>query len=338
MIREFFSRLRYILPGLLIGVMVMHALAGYTAPAYAVPQHQTLPDMESELSGDVPVSDPVSEVQETYSQTDTESETETEKVSILEGQFDLPDGDYTGQADGYGGKIGVRVTLKDGNIIEIKVLGAEGEDPAFLNRAKKVIQAILHDQDPDVDTISEATYSSRGIINAVKNALQMDDGEEEEGAAPARTPASKKKSAPKVKKAAESGKYKDGTYTGSASGYGGKIKVKVTIKNGKIKKIRVVSANGEGPQYLKKAKTLIKKMIRKQTTNVDAVSGATYSSTGLVNAVRNALKKASAGSSGSVPSATISWVIVSPFRAGSGPATPDRYSGRARRSSPSRCR
>ncbi len=300
MIREFLSRLRYILPGLLIGVMVLHALSGYTAPVYAVPVHQPLPDMESERSGDNTAPGPVSEEQDISSQPDTEAETEseTETGSITEGQFDLPDGDYTGQADGYGGKIKVRVTLKDGSIIEIKVLDAEGEDPAFLNRAKKVIQAILHDQDPDVDTISEATYSSRGIINAVKNALQMDVGEEEEAAVPAKTASSKKKSAPKVKKASESGKkYKDGTYTGSASGYGGKIKVKVTIKNGKIKKIRVLSASGEGPQYLKKAKTLIKKIIGKQTTNVDTVSGATYSSAGLINAVRNALKKAATGSS-----------------------------------------
>lgn len=90
----------------------------------------------------------------------------------------------------------------------------------------------------------------------------------------------------------EGGKYKNGTYQGSAQGFGGKITVSVTIKKGKISSIKVENAPGEGSAYLKKAKGLISTMVKKQTTNVDAVSGATYSSNGLVRAVRNALSKA----------------------------------------------
>lgn len=90
----------------------------------------------------------------------------------------------------------------------------------------------------------------------------------------------------------ESGDYADGTYTGSAKGFGGTITVRVTIKDGKISSISVVSASGEGSSYLARAKSVIGRIIGKQSTNVDAVSGATYSSNGIIKAVRNALKKA----------------------------------------------
>lgn len=82
---------------------------------------------------------------------------------------------------------------------------------------------------------------------------------------------------------------KDGKYTGSANGYGGKITVTVTIKNKKIVKIHIDSAPGETTSFFNRAKTLTDRMIRQQSTDVDAVSGATYSSKGIIGAVKNAL-------------------------------------------------
>lgn len=95
----------------------------------------------------------------------------------------------------------------------------------------------------------------------------------------------------------ESGTWKDGTYTGSGKGFGGTISVKVTVKDGKISAIDVTSASGETASYFSKAKGIIPKMISGQTTNVDAASGATYSSNGIITAVRNALSKAETGKS-----------------------------------------
>ena len=86
--------------------------------------------------------------------------------------------------------------------------------------------------------------------------------------------------------------YNDGTYTGSAIGFGGSISVAVTIKDGKIQNIRIVSASKETPSYFAKAKAVLARILSKQSTNVDIVSGATYSSNGLILAVRNALKQA----------------------------------------------
>lgn len=94
-----------------------------------------------------------------------------------------------------------------------------------------------------------------------------------------------------LKKTADADAYRNGVYYGTGTGFGGKIKVKVTIKNEKIYKIEVVEAQ-DGKSYLLKASSLFVQIIKKQSTNVDVVSGATYSSNGLIEAVRDALKKA----------------------------------------------
>ena len=88
------------------------------------------------------------------------------------------------------------------------------------------------------------------------------------------------------------GTYKDGTYTGSAQGFGGDIKVKVTVSGQKISAIDITEASGEDEAYLSMAKDIINTMLDKQNADVDTVSGATYSSTGIKNAVTQALEGA----------------------------------------------
>lgn len=77
--------------------------------------------------------------------------------------------------------------------------------------------------------------------------------------------------------------YKDGTYTGSAQGFGGTITVQVTL------------APGEDSAYLSQGEGVISSIISAQSTDVDTVSGATFSSTGIINAVVDALGKAENG-------------------------------------------
>ena len=81
------------------------------------------------------------------------------------------DGTYTGEADGYGGTIQVEVTLASDEITSINVVSAPGEDSAYLSQAESVIDSILSAQSTDVDTVSGATFSSTGILNAVDEAL-----------------------------------------------------------------------------------------------------------------------------------------------------------------------
>lgn len=90
----------------------------------------------------------------------------------------------------------------------------------------------------------------------------------------------------------QSSPYKDGTYEGSAEGYGGTVVMKVSIKDGKIADVQNVSASGEDASYWSMAKELIPQIKEAQDPNVDAVSGATYTSNGIKNAVKLALQKA----------------------------------------------
>ena len=86
--------------------------------------------------------------------------------------------------------------------------------------------------------------------------------------------------------------YKDGTYTGSAQGFGGTITVEVTLAGDEITDIQVTSAPGEDSAYLSQGEGVISSIISAQSTDVDTVSGATFSSTGIINAVVDALGKA----------------------------------------------
>ena len=88
----------------------------------------------------------------------------------------------------------------------------------------------------------------------------------------------------------KNGSYKDGTYTGEA--VGGTVKVEVIVKKQKIKEVNIVSADGVDGSYLTMAKDIIPKILDAQSAEVDTISGATFSSTGIKNATKQALEKA----------------------------------------------
>lgn len=86
--------------------------------------------------------------------------------------------------------------------------------------------------------------------------------------------------------------YADGTYNGEAQGYGGTVSVAVTIQEGTITDVAIVSAKQEDAAYFDAAKGVIDEILEAQTTEVDTVSGATFSSNGVLHAVADALGKA----------------------------------------------
>ncbi len=87
-------------------------------------------------------------------------------------------------------------------------------------------------------------------------------------------------------------RYADGTYTDSAKGYGGDVEVQVTIADGAISNIELTSAANEDKAYLDMAVSVIDEMIGSGSTDVDTVSGATFSSTGIINATKKAIAQA----------------------------------------------
>ncbi|MCG4698504.1 FMN-binding protein [Anaerobutyricum soehngenii] len=274
-----------IIPAVCLAVLMVTVLTGYKTP-----QAKKYEASETE---------DISQIKEALAKESTAAMAETTKKNTTKkgkkGAIDVKDGTYKGSANGYGGKVTVNVTVSKKTMTAIDVVSAPGETDSFFQRAKGVIDEMLTAQSTDVDVVSGATYSSNGIIGAVKNALF--GTESNNATAAAANAGNAAGSAPSVSKVSESGTWKDGTYTGSGKGFGGTISVKVTVEDGKISAIDVTSASGETASYFSKAKGIIPKMISGQTTNVDAASGATYSSNGIITAVRNALSKAETGKS-----------------------------------------
>lgn len=92
--------------------------------------------------------------------------------------------------------------------------------------------------------------------------------------------------------AASGGAYTNGVWQGMAQGFGGDIQVEVTVEGGSITDISIVSAEKEDGAYLSMAEDIIPKIIDAQSADVDTISGATFSSTGIKNAVTQALEEA----------------------------------------------
>ena len=195
------------------------------------------------------------------------------------------DGIYVGSSRGYGGTVRVQVTMENGSITEVEILDASHETKQFLRRAKRLLTTVVDAQSWEVDAVSEATYTSRGILGAVQNALT---GEVVNNPLP---PQPKPAAPLVVEEFTAPSTYLDGIYTAEAIGFEGKITVQVTVAEDKITDITILSAEDE-EEYLSRAKRVIPAILEGQNPNVDAVSGATYSSTGILNAVKLALAKA----------------------------------------------
>lgn len=220
----------------------------------------------------------------------SEPEAESQPAEEEETLPKLPyaDGVYTGSSRGYGGQVKVQVTMADGEITDLQLLDASHETAAFLKRAKRLLPTVLEEQTWEVDAISEATYTSRGILGAIQNALT---GEEVINPAP---PQPKPAEPVVMEEFVAPSAYRDGVYTGEAQGFGGPIAVQVTIQSDTITDITILSHDGETTSYFSRARQVIPTMLTANSPEVDSVSGATYSSAGILNAVKSALAKAAA--------------------------------------------
>lgn len=290
------------------------------------------------------------------------------------------DGTYTGTGTGFhNGTTEVEVTVKNGKISNIKTVSNE-DTPDFYNRVENTMFGeIISAQSTQVDTVSGATFSSKGIISAVQNALKQavvdsstssnptndtitsnssnttstdSSDESTKNSTGTNNTASSSNNAPSKSggttntnsnsKSINSGttatnnnqvssnsstpgtsnnvpsinnnaastnsnttstgassnsttshKYKDGTYIGRGTGFrGGTTKVSITIENDKITSIETVSTQ-DTPRFYENTEGMVtSEIISAQSTQVDTVSGATFSSRGIISAVQNALSQA----------------------------------------------
>ena len=217
----------------------------------------------------------------------------------------LKDGEYEGTATGYGGPLTVRITVKGGKLTDINVV-SQTETPEYFNRAKAVIGKILSSGNVNVDSVSGATISSNAIKKAVADALSKAGSKQQAKV----TPVKKDARSAKGRKGNAAGTFSigsanlnDGVYTGSGQGYNGPIRVRVTVSGGNITNVEILSNSDDAP-FFNRAKAVIGRLLGSPGKSVDTVSGATYSSRGIIDAVRNALSGAGKTSVANTSSST----------------------------------
>lgn len=196
-------------------------------------------------------------------------------------------GVYYGTGTGFGGKLKVKVTIKKERINKIEVVESK-DGESYMKKAAALLDDIIKKQSTNVDVVSGATYSSVGLIEAVRDALKDAVKDKKDN----------KKNAKNEKKTTEEEKvpagrfpYNDGVYYGTGEGYRGDITVAVSICSKTIQYI-LITESSDDDAFLSKAKALLDMVVKKQSTDVDVVSGATYSSKGIIEAINNALAEA----------------------------------------------
>ncbi len=241
------------------------------------------------------------------------------------------DGTYEGSGTGFhGGITTVSVTVKNDKITDISTVSYQDNDPFYNKAYPTVTSEIISNQSPEVDTVSGATFSSNGIMNAVADALSkakvssvesavssaMSSSESEApdtqenqnteqgitssaassasqaSSASSKASASSKSPASSASSSASNGQYKDGTYSGTGNGFRGATTVSVAVSGGKITDISVESYQDDDRFFNRAYSQVTQEILSSQSAEVDAVSGATFSSNGIMSAVADALKNA----------------------------------------------
>lgn len=178
---------------------------------------------------------------------------------------------YTGSATGMDSVVTATLTMEEDKITNVEI-DVSGETDGIGNKVgDEIAQQVLDAQSAEVDGVAGATVTSNAVKEAVQSALDQAAG-----------------------KTSESGELKPGTYTATAHGAKHDITVEVDLSKDKIEDIRVTEAN-DSPFV---SETAIAKMpariLENQSVGVDAVTGATFTSSAIRNAVSDCLTQAGA--------------------------------------------
>ena len=184
--------------------------------------------------------------------------------------------------------------ISGGKIASVEIVSTS-DGSSYIGKASAITGKIVSSQSTNVDTVSGATYSSVGIINAVRNALAQAAVDGSSVPASTDTVSGDEQQDQSVPTPSVTGNfpYPDGTYYGTAEGYLGDVKVAIVLKNKTIQSVEILE-NEDDAAFFNRARAVAGTIVKKQTTGVDVVSGATYSSNGIINAVKAALESAKA--------------------------------------------
>ena len=190
------------------------------------------------------------------------------------------DGTYTATGSGYMDELEVEVVIEEGEIVTIEVLSHDETENIANLAFEELEEAIISAQDADVDTVSGATGTSEGYLEAVGAILT--EAQEEEA------PAEEEPEEPEEPEEIDE-EMEDGTYTATGAGYNDDIEIEVEVEDGEIVSIEVLSHEETEDIAEPAFEDLEAAVLEAQSADVDTVSGATGTSEGYLEALNNAL-------------------------------------------------
>ncbi|MBP5329795.1 MAG: FAD-dependent oxidoreductase [Spirochaetaceae bacterium] len=221
-------------------------------------------------------------------------------VMVSCGGAKYTDGTYKGTAAGRNGDVVVSVTVTNGKIASVDVV--QHEETAGICEAAiaEVPAAIVKKNSTKVDAVSGATVTSKAIIAAADAALANAGGKAASG---------------KAEKARKNVAvtYTPGTYEGTAMGMNGPVTLEVTFSKDAITDIQVKSSKETGHVGDPAFPIMFKDAIEANGSGIDAVSGATFTSIAVKNALNDAAQKANASKMEDFKKNTVKHTAQSPI-------------------------
>ncbi len=182
-------------------------------------------------------------------------------------------GEYEATAQGFGGDVTVKVTVDENAVTAVEITG-EDETPALGGAAiEEFTTSLVGVSDAEaVEAVSGATVTSTAVKEALAKALAQAKGEAAENTAELAFTA--------------------GTYTGKASGYNGEVELAVTFSDTAVTAVELVSS--KETQYVGDVafEPMFADIVEANGSGVDTVSGATFTSAAIRNAVNDAAEQA----------------------------------------------
>ena len=179
-------------------------------------------------------------------------------------------GTYEATGKGFGETVpvSVKVTVDENAITAVEIEGDE-EEPFGKPQFETYAAALVGRADAEIDAVAGATMTRDGIAEAVEKALAEARGETADAG-----------------EAAEMS-FTAGTYEATSEGYNGPVTVSVTYGEGAIESIDIVSSVETDHVGTVAFDIMIPEMLEANGSGVDGVSGATFSTRALRNAVND---------------------------------------------------
>ncbi len=205
---------------------------------------------------------------ETATQVETTTSAETEASAA--GMY--TPGTYTGEAEGFGGTVTVTITTDENSITEVAVAG-DDETPSVGGAHLEELASMIKDaQSAEIDAIAGATITSDAVKEAAQAAIDAAKGIES-GAGGELT-------------------FKAGTYTGTAEGYNGSVSLEVTFSESGITDIQLKDSAETNHVGTPAFDIMFPDAIEANGSGIDSVSGATFTSRAVKDALNDAAEQA----------------------------------------------